>query len=82
MAKQFETPAIIPKEVRSCIAVRMLVITFEGPKCTMHTFYKLLDKYYHGTGLIKSHMDTLLTWDEGGMYKLIFVVCKQGTVTN
>ena len=76
--KQFETPAIIRKEVRACIAVRMLAIIFKGQKSTIRTIYKLLDEYYHGTSLVKSHMDCLLT-GEGGLYKSMLVASKQAS---
>ena len=72
-------PASVRKEVRCCLAVKMLAILFRGEKRAIRAVYKLMSDYFHGTKVICSHLDMLMKAD--GVYKPMFINAATTTTT-
>ena len=80
MSKQHPLPAIIRKEIRSCIAVKMMNTIFKRNKVVIRTVYTMMRDYYHGNNSIKSNLDTLLAGE--GDFEPMFVNSTISTVTD
>ena len=80
MSKQHPLPAIIRKEIRSCIAVKMMNTIFKRNKVVIRTVYMMMRDYYHGNSSIKSSLDTLLAGE--GEFEPMFINATISTVTD
>ena len=80
MVVSVNVPAIIRKEIRCCIAVKMLSIIFKENKMTIRAIYNLMNNYYHGTDNIRSHMEIMLKGD--GAYKDMVMTSSIPTVND
>ena len=67
---KYEMPAIIRKEIRNCIVVKMMSLVYRCNKMTCRKIYALLSDYFHGTNVIKLHLDQCL--NKEGCYSPMF----------